>query len=84
MPRSYKEDNWCNWVSSVQEAVEKRDSWKAGGRELPFRDDLSAEAEESPLLEVSPRELLVKTQQTGKDVAGVVVISELWRSVVAL
>jgi hypothetical protein len=36
-------------VSSVQEAVKKRDSWKRVGREPPIREDLSAEAEESPL-----------------------------------
>jgi hypothetical protein len=28
MPRSYKEDNWGNQVSSVWEAVKKRDSLK--------------------------------------------------------
>jgi hypothetical protein len=42
------------------------------------------EAEESPLLEVVARERLVKTQQTSKDLAGYVVICELWRLVVAL
>jgi hypothetical protein len=26
--RGYKEDKWGNWVSSVWEAVKKRDSWK--------------------------------------------------------
>jgi hypothetical protein len=31
------------------------------GREPPFREDLSAEAEESPLLEAVTRERLVKT-----------------------
>jgi hypothetical protein len=28
VPRSYKEDNWDNRVSSVRESVKKRDSWK--------------------------------------------------------
>jgi hypothetical protein len=42
------------------------------------------EAEEFPLLEAVAREHLVKTQQAGKDVAGAVVICELWRSAVAL
>jgi hypothetical protein len=50
VPRSYKEDNWGNQVSSVRAAVKKRDSWKRVGREQPFREDLSAEAEESSLL----------------------------------
>jgi hypothetical protein len=36
------------------------------GRELPFGEDMSAETEESPLLEAVTRERLVKTQQAGK------------------
>jgi hypothetical protein len=28
VPRSYKEDNWGNQVSSVRESVKKRVSWK--------------------------------------------------------
>jgi hypothetical protein len=51
MPRSFKEENLGNQVSSVREAVKKRDSWKRVWREPPFREDLSAEGE-SPLLEV--------------------------------
>lgn len=42
--RCYKEDNWGRQVSSVgceEEGV---------GREVPFREDLSVETEESPLL----------------------------------
>jgi hypothetical protein len=46
MPRSYKEDNWGNQVSSVLEAVKNRDSWKTVGREPPFKEDLSPEAED--------------------------------------
>jgi hypothetical protein len=42
------------------------------------------EAEESPRLEASTREQLVKTQQAGKGLACVVVICELWRLAVAL
>jgi hypothetical protein len=42
------------------------------------------EAEESPLLQVVARERLVKTQQAGKGLAGVVVIFELWSLAVAL
>jgi hypothetical protein len=41
-------------------------------------------AEESPLLEAVARERLVKTQKAGKDLAGAVVISEVWRLAVAL
>jgi hypothetical protein len=36
MLKSYKKDNWCSQVISVQES----------GREPPFREDLSMEAEE--------------------------------------
>jgi hypothetical protein len=43
-------------------------------REPPFREDLNAEDEESPLLEAVARERLVKTQQVGKDLACGVVI----------
>jgi hypothetical protein len=35
-------------------------------REASFREDLSAEAAESPLLEAVTRERLLKTQQAGK------------------
>jgi hypothetical protein len=43
-----------------------------------FEDRTSArEAEGSPLLEAVARERLVKTQQAGKGLAGVVVICEL-------
>jgi hypothetical protein len=45
---------------------------------------LSEEAEETPLLEAVTREQLVKTQQAGKDLAGAVVISEVWRLVMGL
>jgi hypothetical protein len=37
------------------------------------------EAEESPLLKAVAKEWLVKTQQAGKDLAGAVVVCELWR-----
>jgi hypothetical protein len=60
-PRSYKKHHWGNKVSSIQQAVEKRESWIRLGREPPFREDLRAEVEESPLLEVVNRERLVKT-----------------------
>jgi hypothetical protein len=45
---------------------------------------VSAEAEEYPLLETVARERLVKTQQAEKDLAGALVICELWRLVVTL
>jgi hypothetical protein len=38
---------------------------------------LSAEAEESPLLQAVTKERLVKTQQAGKGLAGDVVICEM-------
>jgi hypothetical protein len=43
------------------------------GRELSFRQDLSAETEESPLLETVTRE------QAGKDLAGSVLICGVWK-----
>jgi hypothetical protein len=64
--------------------VKRRDSWKGIGREPPFRGDLSAKAEESPLLEAVTRERLVETQRAGKGLAGDLVICELWRLVVEL
>jgi hypothetical protein len=42
------------------------------------------EAEESPLLEATAREQLVKTQQAGKGLAGSVVICESCRLAVVL
>jgi hypothetical protein len=45
---------------------------------------LVRETEESPMLEVSARERLVKIQQTGKCLAGSVVICELWRLAMTL
>jgi hypothetical protein len=87
VPRSYKEDNWGNQVSSVWKSVKKRVSdsqLKTVGKELEAnrhwgKGDLRAEAEESPLLEAVTRERLAKTQQAGKGLAGAVVICELWR-----
>jgi hypothetical protein len=45
---------------------------------------LSAEAEESPLLEAITREQLVKRQQTGKDLVCAVVMYKVWRLAMAL
>jgi hypothetical protein len=42
---------------------------------------VSAEADESPLLEAVARERLVKTQKAGK---GAVVISDMWRLEIAV
>jgi hypothetical protein len=42
------------------------------------------EAEESPLLEATAREWLVKAQQAEKGLVGDMVICELWRLAVAL
>jgi hypothetical protein len=60
--------------------------WRKGtlGREPPFREDLSAKAEESVLLEAVMRERLVKTQQAGKDLVCAVLICKVWRSAMAL
>jgi hypothetical protein len=45
---------------------------------------MSAEAEDSSLLEAVIRERLVKTQQAGKFLAGAVLICESWRLAMAL
>jgi hypothetical protein len=60
------------------------DLWKRVEREPPFGENVSAEAEESSLLEAVTTERLVKTQQAGKDLVDAVVICELWRSAVAV
>jgi hypothetical protein len=45
---------------------------------------MTAEVEDSPLLEAATRERLVKAQQARKCLVGAVVICELWRLSVAL
>jgi hypothetical protein len=60
--RGYKKENLGNRVTFVRESGEKRVGW----RDPPFREDLSAAAEESLLLEAVTRERLLKTQQAGK------------------
>jgi hypothetical protein len=52
---------------------------QTAGREPPFREDLSMEAEESPLLETVTRERLVKTWQAGKNFTCAVVICKVLR-----
>jgi hypothetical protein len=47
--------------------------------EPPFEEDLSAKAEESPLLEAVPRERLVKTQQAEEDSECAMVICKVCR-----
>jgi hypothetical protein len=84
VPRTYKEDKSGNQVISVPDAVKKRDSWKRVGRNPPFREDFSAEAEESPLLEAVTVERLVKTQQAGRGLTGAVVTCKAWRLAVTL
>jgi hypothetical protein len=54
-------------------------AWRSVGSGPPCREDFSAEAEESPLLEA-----VTRGQQAGKDLAGVVVICKAWRSAMAL
>jgi hypothetical protein len=60
--------------------VKKRVSFKGAA----FREDLSAEAEESRLLEAVTKERLVKRQQARKDLGCAVVICEFWRLAMAL
>jgi hypothetical protein len=80
VPRSYKEDNLGNQISSVTGSAKK----KSVGREPPFREDLSAEAEESPLLQAVTRERLVIRQHVGRDLVCVVVICKMWRLAMVL
>jgi hypothetical protein len=82
--KEYKEDNWGNQVSFYGSLRRKESVGREPGREPPFREDLSTEAEESPLLEAVTRERLVKAQKAEKDLACAVVICELWRLAVAL
>jgi hypothetical protein len=56
----------------------------AVGRDSPFREELSTEAEEEPLLEAVNRKCLVKTLQAGKDIACAGVIGKVWKSMMAL
>jgi hypothetical protein len=52
--------------------------------EPPFKDDLSPEAEEQPLLEAITRKLLVKTLRAGKDLACALVNCKVWKLVMVL
>jgi hypothetical protein len=49
------------------------------GREPPFGEDLSAEAEESPPLIAVIGEGLMKIQEAGKRLADAMVICKVWR-----
>jgi hypothetical protein len=53
--------------------------WKRFGREPPFGENVSAEAQEYPLLEAVTKDRLVKIliQQARKDLAGDVVICKV-------
>jgi hypothetical protein len=39
VPRSYKEENWGNQVSSVRESVKKRGSWKGAAVQRGFEPE---------------------------------------------
>jgi hypothetical protein len=65
----------------VMESVKRRLS--AIVEHSPESNEVSVEAEESPLLEAITRERLVKTQQTG-NTACAIVICKVWRSAIAL
>jgi hypothetical protein len=53
---------------------------QAVGTEPPYREDLSTEVEEKPLLEVVTRKRLAKTLQAVKDLTCAIVICEVWKS----
>jgi hypothetical protein len=61
-------------LCSAREAEER---WRSTVVEYSLDSNVSTEAEESPLLEAVAREHLVKTQQTGKGLAGAVVICKV-------
>jgi hypothetical protein len=79
--KGYKEENGvqpsqfcttvCEEISQLEGSLRSGTTW-------------ACEAEESPLLEAVAREGFVKTQQAGKDLAGALVIYELWRLAMAL
>jgi hypothetical protein len=54
------------------------------GREPSFREDLSPEVEEQPLLEAVTRKRLVKTLRVGNDLACAPVICKVWKLATAL
>jgi hypothetical protein len=68
--RGYKEDN--------------RSKNSSVGREPPFREDLSTESEEKPLLKTVAKQLLLKTLQAGKYLTCAVVICKMWKLAMAL
>jgi hypothetical protein len=80
VPRSYKEDKWGQQDQFCTGVCDE----KSVGREPAFREDLSAETEEYPLLEAVTRELLVKTRQARKDLACAMVICKVWRLAMTL
>jgi hypothetical protein len=57
---------------------------KSSARVAVTRGPEDKKTKESPLLESVVRERLVKTQQTGKGLAGAVMIGEVWKSAIAL
>jgi hypothetical protein len=68
VPRSYKQDSWSSEFSCQLTVVLCTEGYE--------HKTCACEAEESPLLEDVTRERLVKTQQAGKCLMGVVVILE--------
>jgi hypothetical protein len=68
----YKEDDWGDpviWESSSTREAEKRRHHSSVVRYSPDSNDVSTEAEESPLLRAVTKQWLVKTLQSGEDLA---------------
>jgi hypothetical protein len=68
------------WQSSYVEGLAGRQFWTRVGKGKAW----AREAEESPRLEAVSRERLVKKQQAGKCLEGVVVNCELWELAIEL
>jgi hypothetical protein len=77
----FKEENWENQGTSLGESVKIRN---LAGRWWSVGNGLSAEAEESPLLEDVAGKRLVNTLQAGRDLMRALVICEMWRSAITL
>jgi hypothetical protein len=74
VPRSYKEENWGNQVSSVRESVKKRIRWKGAAIQARFE----RWSRKISNVKAVARERLVKIQAARKGLAGAGVICELW------
>jgi hypothetical protein len=66
MPRNYKEENRGDAVSRALQGNSRRERYRSVVGYSPDSNDVSTDAEESPLLRAVARERMFKTQQAGK------------------